>query len=472
MKITIIGLRRLGVVAASGLAAAGHEVTGLDVDEGRVEALRSGHIPFYEPGLEECVNASVSLGNLRFLRSVDMTNELGGVALVTAGTPALANGKVDLRQVRDVLAWVKSRKPKDLVLLMKSTVPPGSGVEFLRKELNGVEVDYIANPEFLREGRGLHDWKYPDRVVLGTGSCAGKAIDTVREMYSGIESPFLITDINSAEMIKYVSNAFLATRISFINEMASLCDAVGASIDAVSDGLAMDARTGARIFAGIGYGGSCLPKDIQALRHLAISSGIESNLLREVSKVNDQQRRLPIEKLNARFQGCLTGLQVGVLGLAFKPGTDDVREAASLELIRELVEKGTKVKAFDPQASASARGLLPSDVELVGAAEEAAEGAQALVLVTEWPEIIGADWESMAAHMCSPRFLFDGRNALDGRHMAQHGFEYAGVGRAGLLGSNLVPADENNEARNPPPVARTTHSIPQLAARQSELRYA
>ncbi len=472
MKITIIGLGRLGVVAASGLAAAGHEVTGLDVDEGRVEALRSGHIPFYEPGLEECVNASVNVGNPRFLHSDHMTDELGGVALVTAGTPAMANGEVDLRQVRDALTWVRGRKAGGLVLLMKSTVPPGSGVEFLRKELRGLDVDYVANPEFLREGRGLHDWKYPDRIVLGTGSCAGKAIDTMREMYSGIESPFLVTDITSAEMIKYASNAFLATRISFINEMASLCDAVGASIDAVSDGLAMDARTGARIFAGIGHGGSCLPNDIQALRHLAISSGTESNLLREVSRVNDQQRRLPIEKLNARFQGCLTGLQVGVLGLAFKPGTDDVREAASLELILELVEKGAKVKAFDPQASASARGLLPSDVELVGAAEEEAEGAQALVLVTKWPEIIGADWESLAAHMRSPRFLFDGRNALDGRHMARHGFQYAGVGRAGLLRSNLVPADENDEGRNRPPEARTTRSIPQLPARQSELRYA
>ena len=329
LKITVIGLGHLGTVAAGGLAAAGHDVTGLDIDDGKVRALQAGLVPIYEPGLQECVATSVDRGNLRFLHSDQSTECLNGVALITAGTPPASNGGADMSQVRAALAWVRSREPRDLVLLMKSTVPPGSGVEFLRKDLKGLDVDYIANPEFLREGQALQDWKFPDRIVLGADSCAREAVNVVRKMYSGIESPFLVTDITSAEMIKYANNAFLATRISFINEIASLCDAVEASIDAVSEGLSLDGRTGGRVYAGTGYGGSCFPKDIRALKRLAHSSGLEPSLLGAVAAVNNRQRRLPLQKLQARFGDDLKGLQVGVLGLAFKPGTDDLREAAS-----------------------------------------------------------------------------------------------------------------------------------------------
>ena len=472
MKITVIGLGRLGAVAVGGLAAAGHEVTGVDVDERRVRALRGGRMPFYEPGLEDCVTAAADRGSLRFLHSESMTGELAGAVLITAGTPALADGEVDMRQVRAALAWIRSRQPRDLVLLMKSTVPPGSGVEFRRKDLKGLEVDYFANPEFLREGRALHDWKYPDRIVLGAESCAGKSIDRVKEVYSGIESPFLVTDVTSAEMIKYASNAFLATRISFINEMSSLCDAVGASIDAVSDALAMDSRTGSRIFAGVGYGGSCLPKDVYALRHLAFSHGIEAGLLSEVARVNDQQRRLPVEKLKSRFGAHLEGLQVGVLGLAFKPGTDDIREAASLELVRHLSEKGAKVRAFDPKAGTPGDEALWSSVELVGSVEAAADGAQALVLITEWPEIVSADWEGVAAQMLPPRFLFDGRNALNARRMARLGFEYAGVGRGHVFQQDIVCTGDDDVANTPPQETEVSRSIPQPAAHHGELRWA
>ena len=429
MKITVIGLGHLGMVAAGGLAAAGHDVTGLDIDERRVQALRAGQVSVYEPGLQECVATAVDRGNLRFLHSGESSDSLNGVAVITAGTPTASNGGADMRQVRAALAWVRNREPANLVVVMKSTVPPGSGLEFLRKDLEGLDVDYIANPEFLREGRALQDWQFPDRIVLGADSCAGKAVDTVREMYSGIESPFLVTDITSAEMIKYANNAFLATRISFINEIASLCDAVGASIDAVSEGLALDERTGERVYAGVGYGGSCLPKDIRALKHLAHSKGLEPGLLRAVAVVNKHQRLLPLEKLQARFGGDLEGLQVGVLGLAFKPGTDDVREAASLELVRDLVDRGVKVRAFDPKATGPARGLLPPSVDFVDTVEEAAGYAQALILLTEWKEIVQADWAAMVAKMHHPRFLFDGRNALDAALMLHLGFEYVGVGR-------------------------------------------
>ena len=429
MKITVVGLGRLGTVAAGGLASAGHEVTGLDIDGPNVQALRAGEMPIYEPGLQECLDSAVDRGNLRFFHLDEFAGGMGEITLIAAGTPATPNGQADLSQVRSALTWVKARKPCSLALVMKSTVPPGSGDSFLREELKGLDVDYIANPEFLREGQALRDWKFPDRVVLGAVNGSNRGVNAVKSMYSGIETRFLVTDITSAEMIKYANNAFLATRISFINEMASLCDVVGASIDDVSDGLALDGRTGNRIHAGVGYGGSCLPKDIRALKHMAHSAGIEAGLLQAVAMVNDRQRRLPLKKLEARFGSRLEGLQVGVLGLAFKPGTDDVREAASLGLIRDLVQMGAKVRAFDPQASAPARELLPPGVQFVDEVEETAACAQALILLTEWEEIVRADWAAMASQMPLPRFVFDGRNALDAALMFRLGFEYVGVGR-------------------------------------------
>ena len=449
MKITVVGLGHLGTVAAGGLAMAGHDVTGLDVDEGRIQTLMAGRMPFYEPGLEECLVSAVDRGKLRFLHSGEFAGCLGDVALIATGTPAAASGEADLSQVRAALAWIKSRKPANLALVMKSTVPPGSGAAFLRQDLKGLDVDYVANPEFLREGRAWHDWNHPDRIVLGSDAGANEAINTVKKMYLGTGAPFLVTDITSAEMIKYANNALLATRISFINEIASLCDAAGASIDAVSDGLAMDGRTGDRIGAGVGYGGSCFPKDIRALQHLASVSGLELDLLRAVTAINDRQRRLPLELLWSRFNGDLTGVQVGVLGLAFKPGTNDVRHAVSLDLINGLVEQGARVRVFDPQASAPARRLLPPSVGFVDSPEDTAAGAQALVLLTEWAEIVEADWASMAAEMRSPRFLFDGRNALDSDLMSRFGFDYTGVGR-GNVGPSTIRSGTSADAGTVP----------------------
>ena len=264
----------------------------------------------------------------------------------------------------------------------------------------------------------------------------------------------------------------LATRISFINEMASLCDAVGASIDAVSEGLALDGRSGARILAGVGYGGSCLPKDLHALQYLAKSAELDPGLLRAVASVNDRQRRVPLEQLNTRFRGCLEGLQIGVLGLAFKPGTDDVREAVSLELVRDLVERGVKVKAFDPQATACAHELLPSDVHFAETAEQTADGAHALMLLTEWSEIVQADWAAMAGRMLPPRFVFDGRNALDADHLLRLGFEYAGIGRGDIL--QPMPLRDEDDFGVPKNGAepRARNAVRHLINRQSELRFA
>ena len=317
---------------------------------------------------------------------------------------------------------------------MKSTVPPGTGLAVLEQELAGTDIDYVANPEFLQEGRALEGWMFPGRIVVGACGDSGRAVAAVKEMYSGITAPYLITDITSAEMVKYANNAFLATRISFINEIAALCDQVGASIDAVSNGLAMDSRTGAKIRAGIGYGGSCFPKDVRALDHLAAASGIDLDLLRSVVAINNRQRLLPLTKLRARFPGAVGQLTVGVLGLAFKPGANDVRESASLSLVDALVKDGATVKAFDPQANETARRSLPLSAQFVDRPEEAAQGAQALALLTEWPEIVDAHWGAMAGVMRRPKFLFDGRNALDPGMMRRLGFEYVGVGR-GLDGA-------------------------------------
>ena len=432
MKITVIGLGHLGIVACSGLAMAGHRVVGVDVDRRRIGQLRRGVLPMYEPGLSQWVGAGVKRDLLYFSHTDDFVAPLGDIVMVATGTPPFANGEADLRQIRSALSWVRSRNPSGQALVMKSTVPPGSGVEFIRQDLRGLDVTYVSNPEFLREGRALQDWMYPDRMVIGTDDRRCDAVGLVKRMYEHIEAPCLVTDIVSAEMLKYASNAYLATRISFINEIASLCERTGASIDAVSEGLAMDDRMGDKIDAGIGYGGSCFPKDIQALSRLAYSAGIDLPLLTSVSAVNDHQRLLPLSSLRSRFGGTVAGRTVGVLGLSFKPGTSDIRHAASLDTIHPLVEEGARVRAYDPQATAVARRVLPADVDLVGTPEEAAQGAEALLLLTEWDEIVNADWASIADDMRCPKYVFDGRNALEPARMTKLGFEYNGVGRGAL----------------------------------------
>ena len=450
LKITVIGLGYVGAVVASGLAAAGHAVLGIDRDRDRLATLQAGRVPLYEPGLEARVAEGVRSGRLRFLHRDEVSESLGDAAVVATGTPPTDSGAADLSQVKSAVGWIKSRKPRDLVVVMKSTVPPGVGRRLLQTDLRGTGIRYASNPEFLREGRAVADWNAPDRIVIGVDpfdSCSGfdlrsggdeHAVAVVKGMHAGIDAPHLVTDVTSAEMVKYASNAFLATRISFINEIALLCERIGASIDAVSEGLAMDARTGARIYAGVGYGGSCFPKDVRALDYLALTSGVSVDLLRSVINVNNRQRMLPLYTLRQRFNGALSGVRVGVLGLAFKPETDDVRDAPALSLIRELVDEGVQVRAYDPQANATARGQLPAfdlrsgTVRLTDSPVEAVEGAQAVVLLTEWPQIVDAEWPCIAAAMCPPRFLFDGRNALDAGAMRKLGFEYAGVGRTGL----------------------------------------
>ena len=435
MKITVVGLGYVGTVAAAALAGAGHDVLGIDIDRGRTDLLCTGKVPLYEPGLEERIDAALGAGTLRFLHRDDVSETLGDVALIATGTPPTHGGGADLHQVRSAVSWIRSKNSRGLTIVMKSTVPPGTGRRLLESELRGTSIRYASNPEFLREGRAVDDWEKPDRIVIGVEPDDKSSVDVVKRMYTGIDAPCMVTDITSAEMIKYASNAFLATRISFINEIASLCDSVGASIDEVSEGMALDSRTGARIHAGVGYGGSCFPKDVRALDHLALTSGASVDLLRSVINTNNRQRLLPLHALRQRFGGALDGLRVGILGLAFKPGTDDVRDAPSLDLIRALVDEGADVQAFDPEAMESARPNLPSSIRLVEGVEEAANRAQALVLLTEWDSIVQSDWRVVSRCMVPPRLVFDGRNALDPAEMSRLGFEYVGVGRGPVRGA-------------------------------------
>ncbi len=309
MKISVIGLGYVGAVAAAGLADAGHEVLGVDIDRSRVRALSSGCVPIYEPGLEPKIAARIADGSLRFTHPDDIREPIGDIALIATGTPPRQSGAADLSQVSSALEWIKSRPHDGLVVVMKSTVPPGTGCKILGEDLRGTGIRYASNPEFLREGRAVQDWDSPDRIVIGAEPGDRKTVQTVQKMHSGVNAPFVVTDITSAEMTKYASNAFLATRISFINEIAALCDRVGASIDAVSEGLAMDPRTGARIYAGVGYGGSCFPKDVRALDYLALTSGVNFELLRSVINVNNKQRLLPLYALRARFGSAISGLR-------------------------------------------------------------------------------------------------------------------------------------------------------------------
>ena len=440
MKVTVVGLGPVGQVAAAGLAKAGHDVLGVDIDRQRVSALQGGETPIFEPGLQELIREASGAAKLRFLHNEDVTEPLGDVVLIATGTPPSVTGAADLSQVRAAFDWA-TRGTADSLVVMKSTVPPGTGMRIVESGATPVQpVRYVSNPEFLREGHAVQDWFHPDRIVVGTDDAA--AAQVVRALHKGIDAPFIVTDVTSAEMIKYASNAFLATRISFINEIASLCDKVGASIDDVSDGISLDPRIGgdprtgaSSLRAGIGYGGSCFPKDVRALDYLALTNGYSFELLRSVITVNNRQRMLPLQALRERFVR-LSGLKVGVLGLAFKPDTDDVREAPSLDLINALVGEGADVSAYDPVAHDSALGSLPPSVRLADDPLDAANGAQALVVATEWDQIVNASWDDMSRCMRPPRFVFDGRNALDPHDMEALGFEYQGVGRGSPEQSN------------------------------------
>jgi UDPglucose 6-dehydrogenase len=420
--IAVIGTGYVGLVTAAGFAELGSEVFCVDVDAAKIERLRAGEVPIYEPGLAESIAAHRDA--LHF--STDLAPALEGARLlfVCVGTPSTYSGDADLSAVRAVVEAMPASDRHALV--MKSTVPPGTGAS-IKRDLAAQDkrLAYVSCPEFLREGSALADFRAPDRVVIGDDrDWAG---DAVAELYSPIDAPVVRTDVVSAEMVKLASNAFLSTKISFINEIANVCEETGADVTEVARGMGLDDRIGPSFLkAGIGYGGSCFPKDVNALKQLAGNTGYHFQLLGAVIEVNELQKRRVVAKLQKHL-GELVGRTVTLLGLAFKPDTDDMREASSLVLAGRLHAEGAEVRAYDPVAEEQARELMPG-VRFAPSALEALEGADACVLVTEWPEFAGLDWDEVASRMAGT-LVVDGRNALDPDAVRAAGLAYEGIGR-------------------------------------------
>jgi UDPglucose 6-dehydrogenase len=422
--IGVIGTGYVGLVTAAGFAELGHEVWCIDIDEAKITGLQAGRIPIWEPGLEDLVVRH--RGRLHFSTDLADALEHARLLFVAVGTPPTYSGDADLSAVHAV---VGAMPPSDRhALVMKSTVPVGTGDSIKRAfaQQGKGGFSYVSCPEFLKEGSAIADFLEPDRVVIGDdGDWAG---DAVVELYAPLEAPLVRTDVRSAEMVKLASNAFLATKISFINEIANVCEETGADVVEVARGMGLDDRIGPKfLHAGIGFGGSCFPKDVAALKQLAGNSGYHFQLLNSVIEVNELQKRRVIAKLQKHL-GSLVSREIALLGLAFKPNTDDMREASSLVLSARLQAAGANVRAYDPVAEQEARKLLRG-VEFVDSAAAAIDGADAVVLVTEWREFGELDFAEVAAAMRG-RLIVDGRNFLDPDAVGAAGLTYEGVGRA------------------------------------------
>jgi UDPglucose 6-dehydrogenase len=424
--IGVIGTGYVGLVTAAGFAELGNEVFCIDIDEAKIAGLERGEIPIYEPGLEELVTKH--RGRLHFSTDINDALEHARLLFVAVGTPPSYSGDADLTAVYKVVESMPQEG--DHALVMKSTVPVGTGRAIKRRfeETGRTNFRYVSCPEFLKEGSAVKDFLNPDRVVIGDdGDWAG---DAVQELYAPLEAPILRMDIASAEMVKLASNAFLATKISFINEIANVSEETGADVAEVARGMGLDDRIGPKFLQpGIGFGGSCFPKDVSALKQLAGNSGYHFQLLSAVIEVNELQKRRVIGKLK-RSLGSLVGKRIALLGLAFKPNTDDMREASSLVLAGRLQGEGAEVVAYDPIAMHEARELMPHGVDFADTETAAVEGADAVVLVTEWDQFRSLDWGQVAQAMRGD-VVVDGRNALDADAVRAAGLKYEGVGRGG-----------------------------------------
>src|SRR3954464_7232574 len=423
--VGVIGTGYVGLVTAAGFAELGSEVWCVDVDAGKIATLRAGGVPIHEPGLAELVTKH--RGRLHFSTDIADALEHARLLFVAVGTPPTYSGDADLSAVHSV---VDAMPPSDRhALVMKSTVPVGTGQSIKRifAERGKAGFRYVSCPEFLKEGSAVADFLHPDRVVVGDdGDWAG---DAVVDLYAPLDAPLVRTDIASAEMIKLAANAFLATKISFINEIANVCEEVGADVNEVSRGMGLDERIGPQFLRpGIGYGGSCFPKDVSALKQLAGNSGYHFQLLTAVIEVNELQKRRTISKLKKHLDS-LVGKEIALLGVAFKPDTDDIREATSLVLAGRLQGEGANVRAYDPVAGERASGVLGAGVKICDSALEALQGADGAVLVTEWPELKDLDWADDVKQAMDTALIVDGRNYLDREGLIAAGFTYEGVGR-------------------------------------------
>jgi UDPglucose 6-dehydrogenase len=435
--IGVIGVGWVGLVTAACFAELGHRVYARDVVEEKVQALRRGEVTIHEPGLAELVSGNAQ--RLTFTTDISEVLAAARLLFVCVDTPPLYSGDADLSRVMTVVDEIRAED--DHALVMKSTVPVGTGRTIKRSI---PEVAYVSCPEFLKEGSAVPDFMNPDRVVIGASDEDAWAAEAVAALYEPLGAPVVRTDVASAEMIKLASNAFLATKISFINEIANVCEEVGADVAEVARGMGLDQRIGPSFLRpGLGWGGSCFPKDVSALKQLAGNSGYHFQMLSATIEVNELQKRRVIGKLTKHL-GSLVGRRIALLGLAFKPHTDDMREATSLVLSARLQGEGAEVVAFDPVAEDAARPLLHG-VEFAASAMDALEGADAAVLVTEWPEFAELDWAEARGRMATP-LLVDGRNFLQGDELRRSGFTYEGIGR-----SHEADTETSDQAAEPAP---------------------
>ncbi|HEX9577144.1 MAG TPA: UDP-glucose/GDP-mannose dehydrogenase family protein [Myxococcales bacterium] len=433
MRIAVIGTGYVGLVAGTCFADSGHMVVCVDVDAAKIAQLRQGKTPIYEPGLDELLHRNIAAERLSFSTDPAAAVKASEVVFIAVGTPQADSGDADLRMAMGVAHQIAAAAERYTVVVNKSTVPVGTAARMQAEiaALTQVEIDVVSNPEFLKEGAAIDDFMRPDRIVIGTSSDRARAI--MAELYAPFvrtESPVYFMDPRSAELTKYAANAMLAARISFMNEVAALCERVGADVDAVRKAMGSDERIGQKfLFPGVGFGGSCFPKDLKALIATARNHGLDFTLLAAVDAVNDRQKRLLAQKAKAHFGAQkLRGKKLGVWGLAFKPRTDDLRQAPALVLIDELLAEGGIVKAHDPVAMDNAQKLYGERVHFVQNPYQAAEGADALFLVTEWNEFRQPDFARIKAAMKEP-VLFDGRNIWNAKRLRELGFTYYGIGR-------------------------------------------
>lgn len=432
MKITVIGTGYVGLVAGAAFADLGNDVICVDNNLEKLKQLEQGIIPIYEPGLEELVKSNVSEGRLQFSSDLDNAVKVSEVCFIAVGTPQDEDGSADLQYVLGVAEQIGKAMNGYKVIVDKSTVPVGTAEKVTKiiKDNTIYPFDVVSNPEFLKQGNAVDDFLSPDRVVIGSNS--EKATAIMQEIYA----PFfrtgnrvIVMDVKSAEMTKYAANSFLATKISFMNEIANLCEKVGADAEMVRVGVSTDSRIGNKfLFPGLGYGGSCFPKDVKALIKTGADYGVDMSIIKSADGVNKKQRNLFVDKIIAKFGKDLTGKTFGVWGLAFKPKTDDMREAPAITIINELLNLGAKVKAYDPKAMILAKRIFGDKITYCQKSYDALDGADAMLLLTEWNEFRRPDFERIKGLLKTP-IIFDGRNQYNGERLTQSGFEYICVGK-------------------------------------------
>jgi UDPglucose 6-dehydrogenase len=428
-QICVVGVGYVGLVTGACFADLGNKVVALDVDEHRIQNLKKGIMPIYEPGLDELVKRNVKAGRLSFTTSYAEGLKGAEFAFIAVGTPSGVNGEADLQYVAAAAKSIAANMTQPLVIINKSTVPIGTG-DWVADIVKGaqprpISFSVVSCPEFLREGSAISDFMSPHRTVIG--SLHGDAAEKVAQLHLPLRAPIVITDLRTAEMIKYASNAFLATKISFMNELADLCECVGADVKEVAAGMGYDARIGRHFLdAGLGWGGSCFPKDVKALAYMAKENGLHPRILEAVTTVN-HERRVEAVKHMHEMVGGLGGKTIGLFGLAFKPNTDDMREAPAIEIAGHLEQAGAKVRGYDPAATEVARPLLPS-VEMFKDPYEMAAGCDGVMVITEWNEFKQLDLDQLKSMLKQP-VVYDGRNIYDPRLMREKGFTYRAIGR-------------------------------------------